>query len=72
MWLSPPRPRALEPTLMHSTPPTPANVAVPLPWVPDTSPGWLPTKRWQKSLLAGLRGFRAMKANWQSAGHQVE
>lgn len=40
-------------------------------WVSHTSPGWLPTKRWQKSLLAGLRGFRATKANWQAAGYQV-
>jgi hypothetical protein len=52
------------PDTQHSLPP--ASVA------PPTSPGWLPTKRWQKSLLAGLCGFRAMKANWQSAGHQVE
>lgn len=55
----------------HTTPPHPAPVLGPLPWAPGTSPGWLPTKRWQKSLLAGLLGFRAMKANWQSAGHQV-
>lgn len=49
----------------------PCNLRTVQFWVSSTSPGWLPTKRWQKSLLAGLRGFRATKANWQAAGYQV-
>lgn len=69
--LSQPQPRSPGPTWTHSTPPPHSPSAGPPALGPGYLSGWLPTKRWQKSLLAGLLGFRAMKANWQSAGHQV-
>lgn len=37
---------------------------------PRTSPTGL-TKRWQNSVLGGLWGLRATKANWRSACRQV-
>lgn len=70
--LSQPQPRSPGPTWTHSTPPPPQ----PQCWAPALGPGYLSRLAAHKEVAEELAGWAPgvsghMKANWQSAGHQV-